>query len=55
LKLNGTQQLLAYADDDNILVGSIHNIKKNTESLVVANKEIGIEVKADKTKYMVIS
>jgi len=42
LKSNGTQQLLVYADYDNILVGSIHTIKKNTESLVVANKEIGI-------------
>jgi len=41
--------------DDNILVGSIHTIKKNKESLVIANKETGIEVKADKTKYMVIS
>jgi len=29
LKLNGTHQLLAYADDVNILGGSIHNIKEN--------------------------
>ena len=42
LKANGTQQLLVYADDDNILVGSIHTIKKNTESLVAANKENGM-------------
>ena len=42
LKSNGTQQLLVYADEDNILVGSIHTIKKNTESLVVANKENGM-------------
>jgi len=55
LKANGTQQPLVYADDDNTLVGSIHTIKKNTESLVAASKEIGLEVKADKTKYMVIS
>ena len=55
LKLNGTQQLLVYDDDDNILVGSILTIKKNTESLVVANKQTGIDVKTDKTKYMVIS
>jgi hypothetical protein len=41
LKLNGTQQLLVSADYDNILFGSIHTIKKNTESLVVANKGIG--------------
>jgi len=55
LKLNGTHQLLVYADDVNILCGSIHSIKKNTEALVVASKEIGLEVNADKTKYMVVS
>jgi hypothetical protein len=33
LKLNGTHQLLIYADDDNILDRSIHSIKKNTEAL----------------------
>jgi hypothetical protein len=37
LKLNGTQQLLVYAGDGNILVGSIHTIQKNTESLTVVN------------------
>jgi hypothetical protein len=33
LKLNGTHQLLFYADDVNILGGSIHNVRKNTEAL----------------------
>ena len=55
LKLNGTHQLLAYADDDNIMGGSIHTVKENAEALVVATKEIGLEVNADKTKYMVMS
>jgi hypothetical protein len=55
LKLNGTYQLLAYADDVNILGGSVNALKKNTESLVAATKEIGLEVNADKTKYMVMS
>ena len=54
LKLNGTLQLLAYADDVNILGGSIHTVKENA-ALVVATKEIGLEVNADKTKYMVVS
>ena len=55
LKLNGTHQLLAYADDVNILRGSVHTVKENAEALVVAAKEIGLEVNADKTKYMVMS
>ena len=48
-------QLLVYADDVNIVGGSIHNTKKNTDALAVASKEIGLEVNADKTKYMVKS
>jgi hypothetical protein len=54
-KLNGTHQLVVYADDVNILGGSGHAIKKNTEALVAASKENGLEVNAEKTKYMVIS
>ena len=55
LKLKGTHQLLAYADDVNILGGSIHTLKENVEALVPATREIGLEVNADKTKYMVMS
>ena len=55
LKLNGTHQLLLYADDVNILGGSIHTIKENTETLIVSSKENGLEVNADKTKYRVMS
>jgi hypothetical protein len=54
LKLNGTHQLLAYADDVNILGGSAHAVKENAEASVVATKEIGLEVNADKTEYMVM-
>jgi hypothetical protein len=54
LKLNITHQLLAYADDVNILGGSVHTVKENAEALVVATKENGLEVNADKTKYMVM-
>ena len=55
MKLNGTHQLLAIADDVNILGGSIHTLKENAEALVAAARKIGLEVSADKTKYMVIS
>jgi len=55
LKLNGTYQLLAYADDVNILGESVHTVKEIAEALVVATKEIGLEVNADKTKYMIMS
>jgi hypothetical protein len=30
-------------------------IRKNTEALVIASKETGLEVNAEKTKYMVMS
>ena len=55
LILNGAHKLLVYADDVNMLDGNVHTIKKNTESLVVASKETGLEVNAGKTKYMVMS
>jgi len=45
LKLNGTHQLLVYADDINILGRSIYTIQKNTEPIVVASKEIRLEVR----------
>ena len=38
-KLNGTHQILAYADDVNILGGSsIHTLKENAEALVAATR-----------------
>ena len=49
LKLNGTHLLLAYADDVNIMGGSVHTVKENAEALVFATKEIGLEVNADKS------
>jgi hypothetical protein len=55
LKLNGTHQLLVYADDVNIMGGSVLTLKQNTEALVVASRAIGLEINADKTKYMVMS
>ena len=55
LKLNGTHQLLVYADGVDILGGSVHIAKKNTDALEFASKEIGLEVNADKIKYMLMS
>jgi len=57
LKLNCTHQLLVYADDGNMLGGSvrIYTVQENAEALVVAGRETGLEVNADKTKYMVMS
>jgi hypothetical protein len=52
LKLNGTHQLLAYADDVNIVAGNTDTIKKNKEALLDASKEVGLEMNPEKTKYM---
>jgi len=46
---------LSHADDVNVLEGSIHNLKENAEVLVPSTREIGPEVSADKSKYMVMS
>jgi hypothetical protein len=54
LKLNGTPQLLVYADDVNILGGSILTVRKNTKVLLIASKEFDLEVNAETTKYMVM-
>jgi hypothetical protein len=54
LKLNGTRQLLAY-DDMNLLRDKIDTIKTNSETLIYASKEIGLEINVEKTKYMLLS
>jgi hypothetical protein len=56
LILNGTHQLLVYADDMNLLGDDINTIKKkNIETLIDASKEVGLEANAEKTKYMLLS
>jgi hypothetical protein len=55
LKLNGAHQLLAYADDVNLLGDSIDTIKKTTETLTDSSKEVGLEINVKKNKYMLLS
>jgi hypothetical protein len=55
LKLNGAHQLLVYADDMNLLEDNTDTIKKNTETFIDTSKENGLEVNAEKTKYMLLS
>jgi hypothetical protein len=49
LKMNGIQHLLVYTDDVNLLGDDVNTIKKNTESLTDASKEVGLEVNTEKT------
>jgi hypothetical protein len=55
LKLNGTHQLLAYADDVNLLGNNMDTINNNTETLINASKQVGLERNAKKSKYMLLS
>jgi hypothetical protein len=46
---------LAYADDVNLLRDNIDTIEKNTETIIDASKEVGLEINVEKTKYMLLS
>jgi biotin operon repressor len=39
----------------NLLGYNRDSIKKNTQTLIDARKEVGLEVNAEKTKYMLLS
>jgi hypothetical protein len=47
--------MLPYADDVNLLGDNIDAIKKNTETLIDASKEVGVETNVEETKYMLLS
>jgi hypothetical protein len=55
LKLKGTHQLLACADDINTVGENIGTLNKITQALLDASKEAGLEVTPEKTKYSEIS
>jgi hypothetical protein len=55
LELNRAQLLLVYADDVSLLGDSVNTIKENSETLVEVSRDIGLEINAEKTKYMIMS
>jgi hypothetical protein len=46
---------LVYADDVNLLGDSVNTIKENSETLLEASTDVGLEINAEKTKYMIMS
>jgi hypothetical protein len=55
LKLNRTHQLLAYADDVNIVGENTDTTQKAREALLDASEEVGMETNPEKTKYILVS
>jgi hypothetical protein len=55
LEFNGTNLLLAYADDVDLFGDSVNTIKGNPETLSEDSGDIGLEINAEKTKYMIMS
>jgi hypothetical protein len=52
LGLNGTCHLLFCADDIDLLDDSINTTEENTEILLQTSRDVGLEINAEKTKYI---
>jgi hypothetical protein len=56
LELNAKHQLLVFANDFNLLSANTNTIKKKThKALFDTDKETGLEVNAEKMKFMFMS
>jgi sorting nexin-29 len=55
MELNGTHQLLVFADDVNIMGKNINAVRKYIGALLEATKEVDLEVHTEKTKCTVMS
>ena len=50
--MNGTHQVLAYADHENLIGDGIRAIERNADVLLHSCKEIGLGVNIGKAKFM---
>jgi hypothetical protein len=55
LELNGTNQLLVYADDFNIMGENINTTMRVTKFMTEAGRDVGLKVNTKKIMYMVMS
>jgi hypothetical protein len=53
LEMNGTHQLLVYADIT-LLDNSIDTVKEKTATILESIRDVGLEINAEKTKYMIM-
>jgi hypothetical protein len=54
LELNVKHQLLVYTDDVNLLGDSVNPKKGNSETLLEASRDIGLDINTKRTKYMIM-